>query len=108
MMINLTFGLSVIFLSYALFLVCVPLLAEYVDAVNRLQPDVIALTGDFVTSRHDEVLPCVEALAKLKARYGIFACLGNHDIYAGVGSELTRRFRESGIYMLRNDAIAVQ
>ena len=83
-------------------------LAEYVDAVNRLQPDVIALTGDFVTSRHDEVLPCVEALAKLKARYGIFACLGNHDIYAGVASELTRRFRESGIYMLRNDAIAVQ
>lgn len=83
-------------------------LAEYVDAVNQLQPDVIALTGDFVTSSQDEVLPCVAALAKLKARYGIFACLGNHDIYAGVGSELTRHFRESGIYMLRNEAIVVQ
>jgi uncharacterized protein len=83
-------------------------LAQYVEAVNQLRPDLIALTGDFVTKSHDEVLPCVETLAKLKARYGIFACLGNHDSYAGVADELTRLFGENGICTLRNDATAVQ
>ena len=83
-------------------------LAQYVDAVNQLRPDLIALTGDFVTSSHDEVSPCVETLAKLKARYGIFTCLGNHDSYAGVADELTRLFGENGICTLRNDATAVQ
>ena len=83
-------------------------LAGYVDAVNRLRPDLVAITGDFVTSRHDEVSPCVEELSKLKARYGTFACLGNHDIYAGVSGELTRELRETGISMLRNEAVSVQ
>ena len=79
-------------------------LAAYVDAVNRLKPDLIALTGDFVASSPTEAAPCAETLAALKARYGIYACLGNHDAYAGIEEDLTRMFAESGIRMLRNDA----
>ena len=83
-------------------------LALYVNAVNRLRPDLIALTGDFVTGGDDEVSPCVETLAKLKARYGIFACLGNHDSYAGVADELAHLLGENGISTLRNDATTIQ
>jgi predicted MPP superfamily phosphohydrolase len=72
--------------------------------VNRLQPDVIALTGDFVTGNQDEVGPCVATLAGLKARYGVFVCLGNHDIHAGAVASLTRGFAEKGIQTLRNDS----
>jgi uncharacterized protein len=79
-------------------------LAQYVEAVNRLQPDVIALTGDFVTGNQDEVGPCVATLAGLKARYGVFACLGNHDIHAGAVASLTRGFAEKGIQTLQNDS----
>ncbi len=81
-------------------------LAAYVDAVNRLKPDLIALTGDFVASRPAEAAPCVETLAALKARYGIYACLGNHDAYAGIEEDLSRMFAEKGIRMLRNDAVS--
>jgi uncharacterized protein len=83
-------------------------LALYVDAVNRLRPDLIALTGDFVTGGDDEVSPCVATLAKLKARYGVFACLGNHDSYAGVGDELAYLLGENGISTLRNDATTIR
>jgi predicted MPP superfamily phosphohydrolase len=83
-------------------------LAEYVEAVNRLQPDVIALTGDFVTGNQDEVAPCVTTLAGLKARYGVFACLGNHDIHAGVVSSLTHGFAGKGIQTLRNDSATLR
>jgi uncharacterized protein len=79
-------------------------LAEYVEAVNRLKPDIIALTGDFVTGSESEVDPCVESLAQLKARYGVFACMGNHDIYARAEDKLEHQFAEKGIQTLRNNA----
>lgn len=82
-------------------------LARYVEAVNRLKPDLIALTGDFITSSRSEVAPCVETLAGLKARYGIFACLGNHDTFSGAASKLTQLLTEKGIQMLRNDAATI-
>jgi uncharacterized protein len=83
-------------------------LAQYVEAVNRLQPDVVALTGDFVTGNQDEVAPCVETLARLKSRYGVFACLGNHDIHAGVVTSLIRGFADKGIRTLRNDSVTLR
>ena len=82
-------------------------LAAHVEAINRLEPDLIALTGDFVSSMPDEIYPCANALGRLKARYGIFACIGNHDVYAGVVNELTRLFNQKGIRVLRNDAVSL-
>jgi uncharacterized protein len=77
-------------------------LAPYVEAVNRLKPDIIALTGDFVSFHLDEAAPCVAALGQLKARYGIYGCLGNHDFYARAEDELTTRFGARGIQIIRN------
>lgn len=82
-------------------------LARYVEAVNQLKPDLVALTGDFITSSRSEVVPCVETLAGLKARYGVFACLGNHDTFSGAASKLTQTFVEKGIQILRNDSATI-
>jgi predicted MPP superfamily phosphohydrolase len=82
-------------------------LRTYVEEANRLRPDLIALTGDFIAGAEEEVLPCVEALAGLTARYGVFACLGNHDIAAGMAEQLSRLFAARGIQMLVNDAATV-
>jgi predicted MPP superfamily phosphohydrolase len=82
-------------------------LLAYVRAVNRLDPDLIALTGDFIAGAEDEVAPCVEALAGLTSRYGIFACLGNHEIYAGAAARITELFADRGIHMLVNDAATI-
>jgi predicted MPP superfamily phosphohydrolase len=83
-------------------------LAAYVEAVNRLKPDLIALTGDFVSRGLDEVVPCVETLAGLKARYGIFACMGNHEVLVGAEDEMTRLFTRKGVQVLRNDAASIR
>lgn len=83
-------------------------LAEYVDAVNRLKPDIIALTGDFVTASESEAIPCAESLAQLQARYGVFACMGNHDVYAQAEDKLEHLFGEKGIQTLRNNAESVR
>ncbi len=83
-------------------------LSEYVEVVNRLRPDLIVITGDFVTSKRSEAAPCVKSLAGLRAPHGIFACLGNHDVFSGAEGELTRSLNESGIRVLRNDATSIR
>jgi hypothetical protein len=83
-------------------------LAAYVEATNRLQPDLIALTGDFVSFSADELAPCVETLAGLRARYGIFACLGNHDFYPRIQDRLTDEFGARNIRVLRNEGMSLE
>jgi len=73
-----------------------------VKVANRLKPDIFLLTGDYV-SHHREFIPPVAAeLGKLKAKHGIYACLGNHDHWTDAGL-VTHLFRGEGINVLINE-----
>jgi len=52
-----------------------------VDMINAQNPDIIVFTGDLVNSSKDEVDAYIDVFAQLKARYGKFSVLGNHDYY---------------------------
>lgn len=52
---------------------------EVTEKINSLQPDLIFFTGDLVTSTTAEAKPFLESLAGMKATYGVFSVLGNHD-----------------------------
>ena len=55
-----------------------------VDYVNRLNPDMITLTGDYVSYILDGYEdPLLNSFKKLKAKDGKFAVLGNHDHWNG-------------------------
>ena len=72
-----------------------------VAAVQAAKPDLIALTGDYVSySRH---LPLVRAaLRSLSAPYGIYAIFGNHDHWTHPEA-ITQVMRELGIHLLVNE-----
>lgn len=53
--------------------------AEVVDEVNSLSPNMIAFTGDIVNRISSELEPFVGTLSQLKAPDGVYAILGNHD-----------------------------
>jgi uncharacterized protein len=53
-----------------------------VEMANSVSPDLIALTGDYVTDGIKQIAPVFSVLAELKAKYGIVAVLGNHDHWA--------------------------
>ncbi|HEX8557421.1 MAG TPA: metallophosphoesterase [Pyrinomonadaceae bacterium] len=73
-----------------------------VEVANSLQPDVIALTGDYVSHEREYVEPCAEMLGRLRARRGVYACLGNHDNW--VDADLvTDLFTLAGIRVLNNE-----
>src|SRR5689334_3387821 len=50
----------------------VDLIREAVSAANRLQPDVVVLTGDYITEEGDAIFELTPLLAKLNARYGVY------------------------------------
>lgn len=54
-------------------------LARVVNEVNELNPDLILFTGDIVNRQSIELEPFVSTLSGLKARYGVYSVLGNHD-----------------------------
>lgn len=77
-------------------------LGGVVEAANALDPDVVALTGDFVTHRTEEGLELAPALGALRARRGIFAVFGNHDYRGRREGEIERALGKVGIRALRN------
>ncbi len=81
---------------------------RYVAITNELKPDLIVLTGDFVTWKPAPEEAIVSALAGLKAPFGIFGCLGNHEIWAGVEDSITRLFSAQGIQILRGESTSIQ
>ena len=75
-----------------------------IETANRLQPDIIALTGDYISKERQYAAPCAEMLGKLKARFGVYAVLGNHDHWVDAPL-LTDLFRAEGITVLINEGM---
>lgn len=77
---------------------------EVVRIVNSLNPNAIAITGDFVNAKPDELRLISKHLPKLQAEYGTFATLGNHDHYNTQSEHraLTEGVRSLGVDLLVN------
>ncbi len=60
-----------------------PLLARLVERVNALEPDLIVITGDIFDFDPSYIEEGCRELAKLEAPLGVYAVLGNHDVYTG-------------------------
>jgi uncharacterized protein len=75
-----------------------------VEVANSLQPDIVALTGDYISHEREYIEPCAEILGRLRARRGVYAVLGNHDNW--VDAELiTDLFQLAGIRVLNNEGM---
>lgn len=78
-----------------------------VRMTNHLEPDLIALTGDYVTFSPTYIWPVAQVLGRLRARLGVFAVLGNHDFQVDA-DEMTHALEAHHIHVLRNAHYAVQ
>jgi predicted MPP superfamily phosphohydrolase len=86
-----------------------------ISKVNDLRPDLIVLTGDFVSvpftgdDRKGALAadPCAALLRKMTAPYGLWAVLGNHDANTDA-AYVTRALQAQGIHVLVNQSIAIE
>ncbi len=81
---------------------------RYVGIANGLKPELVALTGDFVTWDDSTQFAAVDALAGVKAPFGVYGCLGNHEMLGKVEDSITRLFALRGIRILRGERALIR
>ena len=83
------------------------LVQEIVDAVNALDADLVAVTGDLVDGSVERLAQHVEPLRGLRGTHGVFFCTGNHEYYSGVHPWL-EKVRELGMVALVDEHVTVE
>ncbi|MEB3336711.1 MAG: metallophosphoesterase [Leptolyngbyaceae bacterium] len=79
------------------------LLEQAIAASNQVDPDLVLLTGDYVTDDPQFIHELASKLQRLQSRAGIYAALGNHDLhYPYSRAEITTAFTQVGIQVLWN------
>jgi len=77
---------------------------EYASIINDIKSDLILIPGDLTNSRKDEIHPFVNAFSGLKAGYGVYATLGNHDYFSDA-EYISKIINENtDIKLLRNNS----
>jgi hypothetical protein len=94
------------------------LIKEGVDLIMSSRPDLIVLTGDFISGatkilwttyggfKEKNYAYCMEELSRLNAPLGVFASLGNHDFWSGSGvaDKIANGLKNIGVRVLRNES----
>lgn len=84
------------------------LITRAVEQVNAAAPDIIALTGDYITNDVTVFAPLMSLLSKLKAKHGIYGVMGNHDGWARTRAFYRKGFEQVGMEFLVNQGSSIQ
>jgi predicted MPP superfamily phosphohydrolase len=77
-----------------------------VSAVNELDADMVAVTGDLVDGSVARLSPHTQPLARLSARHGAFFVTGNHEYYSGAHAWIDE-MRRLGLSVLLNEHVVL-
>ena len=80
-----------------------PRLAQLVEKINAQDADLIVITGDIFDYDPAFLEEGCDVLAGLQARHGVYAVLGNHDVYTGADAVAEALARKTSIHVLRDD-----
>jgi predicted MPP superfamily phosphohydrolase len=89
-------------------------LRHCVDVVNKLEPDFVAISGDFITGPYHYARVVARVLRHLRPRIAVLACLGNHDYgichpnglggTRGLAEYITRQLSHEDVFVMRNES----
>ncbi|WP_235297692.1 metallophosphoesterase [Portibacter marinus] len=88
-----------------------------VQKINDEKPDLFLFTGDLVNFHKDEIDPFIPTFAKIKAPFGQYSILGNHDYYGMANvpqaergnywSQFDQKHEQIGFKLLRNTNVQI-
>jgi predicted MPP superfamily phosphohydrolase len=78
-----------------------------VTRINRLNADLVAITGDLVDGSVADLAVHTAPLARLTSRHGTFFVTGNHEYYSGERA-WTDELRRLGLTVLKNQHVILQ
>lgn len=83
------------------------LLRHSVSLANTARPDLIVLTGDYISNQVSDITPAARMLSALHAPLGIFAVMGNHDHHTDAPG-VVRALSHVGIHVLQNQNVLIR
>ncbi|MEL6928556.1 MAG: metallophosphoesterase [Cyanobacteria bacterium J06600_6] len=70
---------------------------------NEANPDLVVITGDFITNDPTPITTLATHLKQLQSKSGVFGCLGNHDlIHDRTGQQVIDGLEQAGVKILWN------
>ena len=82
-------------------------LARLVARARAAKPDLVLVTGDVVDDSARFAPEAARLLGSIEAPLGVFACLGNHDHYAG-GRAVREALEAAGVRVLVNEGVRLE
>ena len=79
---------------------------KVINFINKLEPEIVFLPGDFYDGVHTGFSVYAEELKKVKAPQGIYFCSGNHELFAGY-AECELALKDAGVKILENEKVEV-
>src|SRR5882724_9411175 len=83
-----------------------PYVVAIVESVNRLNADLVAVTGDLVDGSVAELAHHVAPLAQLKSRHGTYFVTGNHEYYSGAHAWI-KELERLDVHVLLNEHVVL-
>jgi len=83
-----------------------PFVEKVVDRVNRMDADMVAITGDLVDGSVGRLSHHTEPLARLSSRHGTYVVTGNHEYYSGANAWI-HELRRLGARVLLNEHVVL-
>ncbi|WP_428897295.1 hypothetical protein Dip518_001082 [Parelusimicrobium proximum] len=77
---------------------------KLVKQINSLNADFVFVTGDFLEDRKSHAGQYAAILKNIKAKYGVYGSLGNHEYYSGLASSIDF-YEMSGVKLLRQETV---
>lgn len=87
---------------------------KYIDKINSLEPDLVVIAGDLITSTPNYIKKAAAFVGNIKSKNGVFACVGDHDNWAYRWDykrslkEVTDALEEVNIPMIDNDNFTIR
>lgn len=81
-------------------------LEQAIALSNNVKPDLVFITGDFVTDNPDPIGELATHLQNLNSKYGVYGCLGNHDLIPSTAkSQIVTALDKIDLKILWNEVI---
>ena len=82
----------------------VKVLQQAIALSNDVEPDLVVITGDFVTDNPMPINKLAKHLQKLKSKHGVYGCLGNHDLVpTNAKQQIIEALNSIGLKILWNE-----
>ncbi|MGE5680078.1 MAG: metallophosphoesterase [Bacillota bacterium] len=88
-------------------------LGRFIEKVNQIHADLVLIGGDMISRGPDYIKFAANELGQIKAKYGVYTCIGDHDFWAYRNDqqksirEITEALSQNGIPMLDNKNLTI-